>query len=223
MDSTNPEQQSGKDGAHAGPPRQNATVDDLADLDFEAPIAAAETADCEDLAAPFGAAVQRAGDPTINTDTAANRVFSMLAALAGLQLRPTDVNEPFKPLIVWSDGRRSSAPSDFRGPLLEVIAVMAEGARNPVLRARLADVVWLLDRKRGKHGILAIASYVEVIERVDRGELRFRGDNDAGALHHDVRRHLRRAMQIGRATGWDKAESVRARKLAIELRLRAVE
>src|ERR1700730_2324 len=149
MDSTNPEQQSGKDGAHAGPPRQNATVDDLADLDFEAPIAAAETADCEDLAAPFGAAVQRAGDPTINTDTAANRVFSMLAALAGLPLGPTDVNEPLKPLIVWSDGRRSSAPSDFRGPLLEVIAVMAEDARNPVLRARLADVVWLLDRKRG--------------------------------------------------------------------------
>jgi hypothetical protein len=57
-----------------------------------------------------------------------------------MQRRPTDVNEPFKPLIVWTDGR-SSAPSDFRGPLLEAIAAMAERARNPVLRARLADMI----------------------------------------------------------------------------------
>src|SRR5690348_4199522 len=106
MDKTNLEQRSGEDAAHSEPPWKNLTIGDLADLDFETPIAGIETADCEDFAAPFGAAVQHSDDPAIDTYAGANRVFSMLAALAGMQLRPTDVSEPFKPLIVWRDGRR---------------------------------------------------------------------------------------------------------------------
>jgi hypothetical protein len=38
---------------------------------------------------------------------------------------------------------------------------MATHAKHPVPRARLADVCWLLDRKRAQLGASAISAYVE--------------------------------------------------------------
>lgn len=80
---------------------------------------------------------------------------------------------------------------------------------NPVLRARLCDISWLLDRKRGVLGTRAISSYVEIVRKSDAGELkwRFPEENEDGGLQHEAPTHLRRALQIGRSIGWDKAEN----------------
>jgi hypothetical protein len=68
----------------------------------------------------------------------------MLAAVTGVQLmRAREPNDPFGAMFVFTDGRRSAVPADFRGPPIEVLAQMAERAKHPVLRARLADVSWL--------------------------------------------------------------------------------
>jgi hypothetical protein len=73
----------------------------------------------------------------------------------------------------------------------------------------------------GNLGTLALSSYVEIIRQVDNGKLKFRYNEEGGALAHDVRDYLRRALQIGRAIGWEKPETLAARKLAVELRERA--
>jgi nitrogen regulatory protein PII len=100
---------------------------------------------------------------------------------------------------------------------------MADRATNPVLRARLYDVSWLLDRKRGALGTRAVSSYVEIVSKADAGELkwRFPEENEDGGLQHEASTHLRRALQIGRSIGWEKAETVAARLLVAELRKRA--
>jgi hypothetical protein len=140
-----------------------------------------------------------------------------------MAFRSNEKNEPFGAMIVWADGRRSPIPSDFEGLPLEVLAVAAQNARHPVLRARLSDLCWVLDLKRGKLARAAIAAYVDIINKVDTGGLSFLHDTGNGALKHHVRDLLRRALLIGKATGWDKDEAMAARKTLIELRARAIE
>jgi len=87
----------------------------------------------------------------------------------------------------------------------------------------MCDVCWLLDRKRGTLGTLAISSYVETVRKADVGELkwRFSEENEDGGLQYEAYTHLRRALQIGRSIGWEKAETVAARLLVAGLRERA--
>jgi hypothetical protein len=204
------------------PPWLQATAADLVGLDFEAPIAASTTADSRELGDLFHAAM-KANEAAGDANTSAARVFSALSAVAGMHFKPHERNEPFGPMVTFTDGRRSAIPSDFRGEHANLLADMATRTKNPVLRARLADVCWLLDRKRGNLGGLAVAAYVEAVEKVDSGALKFRFSNKTGALQHGVRDYLRRAVDIGRAIGWEKAETVAARALVVLLRKRATQ
>jgi hypothetical protein len=154
-----------------GPPVWlRATLADLVDFDFEAPIKGSQSADSNELGQVFRTAAEGAG-ANGNSETPAVRVYSMLAAVTGMHLKAQESNEPFGPMVVWAEGRRSAAPGDFRGEPVEVLAQMAAGAKNPVLCARLADVCWLLERKRAQLGMTAIAAYVEVVNQVDGGAL----------------------------------------------------
>ncbi len=151
------------------------------------------------------------------------RVFSMLAAVTGMHLKAQEPNEPFGPMVVWAEGRRTAALGDFRGEPVEVLAQMAAGAENPVLQARLADVCWLLERKRAQLGITAISAYVEILKQVDSGALKFQYDKEPGALKIDVRNLLRRALSIARAMGSDQTAGSAARTMAANLRVRSFE
>jgi hypothetical protein len=44
---------------------------------------------------------------------------------------------------------------------------------DPVLRARLADISWLLERKRAALAGVATEAYVEIVKNVDAGTLKF--------------------------------------------------
>jgi len=196
-----------------------ATLDDLNAVDLEAPIAGATTARCSELSNQFQAALSPQPQEGAELPaTAETRVYQMIGAVAGMYFRPEQRNEPFGPLMILADGRRTAAPEDFRGGPLEVLAAAAERATNPVLRARLGDVCWLLERRRGTLGSSAIAAYVEIVRKVASGELKLADDEEPGALKSKARDYLRRALQIGRGIGWDKAETRAARELAIELR-----
>jgi hypothetical protein len=80
----------------------------------------------------------------------------------------------------------------------------------------------LLDRKRGKLALAAIADYTETVQKTGDGKLKYRFASKGGALQHDARDYLRRALQIGRAVGWDKAETIAARDLVKRLRALAL-
>jgi hypothetical protein len=193
-----------------------ATLADLADLEFESPIADSKSADSQELGDLFRKA---AGE---TDDTPAARVFRMLSAVTGMLFRPKDRSEPFGAMVVFPDGRRSPVAGDFRGPPVEVLAAIARRATNPALRARLSDLCWFIERKRVDLGTAAVAAYVDILRKVDSGALAFRFDDGKGVLKHDARGLLRRALQIGRAVGWDKPEAVAARTQATELRVRAI-
>ena len=113
-------------------------------------------------------------------------------------------------------------PADFRGHI-DVLESLASRANHPVLRARLADVCALLDRKRGKIGFIALSAYLEIVERVASGEFKFRFEDASNALSRHSEELLRRALQLGRFLGWDKPEALRARDFASRLRLQANE
>jgi hypothetical protein len=129
------------------PPWLRATMADAQAVEFEVPILASVTADCDELGDRFRAFLQPQegaelpDDPTI-------RVFNLLSSILGMHFQPEHKNEPFGPMVTFADGRRSAIPEDFRGAHVDVLAGMADRATNPVLQARLCDVCWLLDRKR---------------------------------------------------------------------------
>jgi hypothetical protein len=185
-----------KDGNESSsvPPWLRATLVDLKALDFESPITSSTTADCGELSELFQTAAQPPSASGELHDTSIARVFAMLSAVTGMYFKSEERNEPFGPMVVFPDGRRSAIPSDFRGGPIDVLAEMAEQAKNPVLRARLADVCWLLERKRSNLGNLAVAMYVEIVRLVDNGRLRYRFQENDEAFHFETRDHLRRAL-----------------------------
>lgn len=89
----------------------------------------------------------------------------MLSAVTGMHFKPEDRHEPFRPFVTFPDGRRSAILADFRGAHAETLCDLASRTKHPVLRARLADIGWTLDRKRGDVGSLALAAYVEIVIR----------------------------------------------------------
>ena len=202
------------------PPWLAATIEDAQASDFEAPIAGSRAADAQELSDLFKAAANP--DQTATPTASAVRIYNMLAAVAGIHFSPENRDEPFGPMAVLADGRRSPIPEDFRGNPQQVLSNLAEHSSNPVLRARLSDVSWLLDRRQTGLGVAAISSYIEIIRKLDNRQLEFRYNEEIDILGHDVEEYLRRSLQIGRAIGWNKPEVATARELAANIRQRAI-
>jgi hypothetical protein len=185
------ENQGSGDCTSQAPPWARASIADLADLDFEGPVRESQSADSTELGDLFRRAAGAVGEDRELPDTPSARVFNMLAAVAGMLFKSQEPNEPFGAMAVFADGRRSAVLSDFRGEATEVLAEMAALAKHPVLRARLADTSWLLDRKKGQLAATAAEAYVEIVRKVDSGALKFRFDKDHGALKFEARDLLR--------------------------------
>jgi hypothetical protein len=145
------------------PPWLRATKADAQAVDFEAPIAGSVTGDCDELADRFRSLLQPHEEGADLPDNPTTAVFNLLSSVLGMHFKSEQKNEPFGPMVTFPDGRRSAIPEDFRGAHVDVLAHMADRATNPVLRARLCDVCWLLDRKRGTLGTQAMSSYVEIV------------------------------------------------------------
>ncbi|MGO9134653.1 MAG: hypothetical protein ACLP8A_11500, partial [Methylovirgula sp.] len=200
-------------------PWLQATLNDLNGLDFEAPISGIASADTQEISRIFQAASQ---STTCVTGDSASRIFAFVAAVTGMYFKPQDRNEPFGPMCQWADGRRTAISSDFRSHV-DLLAQVAEQATNSVLRARFADLCWLLDPKRANLAVAAIAAYGDIVMMVDRKELVFRLPTDDGALNEETRDQLRRALQIARVAGSDKPETAAVRQLTKSLREKAIE
>lgn len=141
-----------------------ATLEDATDIDFEAPIAGSDTADCHELSGLYRLASQQSDGSSVPPDTASNRIFLMLTSITGMRLKPNEPNEPFGAMAIFAEGLRSAIASDFRSHV-ELLADLARRATNPVLRARLSDVCWVLDRTRGKLALATISAYTDIVEK----------------------------------------------------------
>ena len=74
------------------------------------------------------------------------RVLWLLGNVCSLRLEPGSPNEPFKPAFVAPEGR-SAIADDFTEAEIELFAKIVDEIDDPWLKARLADVVWLVQQR----------------------------------------------------------------------------
>lgn len=87
------------------------------------------------------------------------KVLWLLADACSMMLRPSNPNAPFKPMFII-DGKRSALPEDFTVADIEFFSAIVDIVDNIYLKARLADLVWLLKRPRDpRFALIAIDAY----------------------------------------------------------------
>src|SRR6218665_1565854 len=91
------------------------------------------------------------------------KVLWLLADVCSMMLSPSSQNEPFKPSIIFTNGRRTAIPDDLTATDVEFFAEIAETVTDIRLRARLADLVWLKGKPRNvKFALMAIDAYRDI-------------------------------------------------------------
>lgn len=91
------------------------------------------------------------------------RALILLARICSLQLEPDNKRAPFLPASKAADGRRGFMPEDLTSEEIAALSEFAEGVENTLLKARIADLVWLRERRRGiAFAHLAIDTYCEL-------------------------------------------------------------
>jgi len=87
------------------------------------------------------------------------KVLWLLADASSMMLHPSSLTEPFKPFAVFHD-RRSALPEDFGADDLSFFAEVVEHIDHSLLKARLADLLWLVGKPRkAQHAFAAIDAY----------------------------------------------------------------
>lgn len=89
------------------------------------------------------------------------RILNLLSRVASMMLAPSSLNEPFTPYFQdFQEGRRSALPDDFTQEELVFFEEILDDVKEPWLRARLADLLWLRKApKNPSHAKTAIDSY----------------------------------------------------------------
>ncbi|MGR0483011.1 MAG: DUF4209 domain-containing protein [Candidatus Electronema sp. V4] len=125
--------------------------------------AAIKASDCKGYASISTALSTAARTAIENGQLFEGNSLRLLANACSMMLNPSSPNEPFKPLMVMNDGRRSSLPIDFQKSDINLLAEFVEEVDDPWLQARLADLLWLLVKPRSpKHALLAIDAYCKI-------------------------------------------------------------
>lgn len=122
-------------------------------------IAAVEGA-ARDSYSSMGEALAAAARKAVEAGQLAHgKVLWLLADACSMMLEPSSSNQPFRPFAVMGD-RRSAIPEDFAASDLALFAAVAAEVDDSRLRARLADLCWLLMKpRRPDIALLAIDAY----------------------------------------------------------------
>ncbi len=165
-------------------PWLEAALEDLIGLDIDSPIASSAAADASELSDHYRNAFQALSSRDESEGPAA-RIWSILWAITGMYFKPVDLNEPFGPMLVLANGDRSAIPADFREHV-DILETMARATSNVVLRTRLCDLTWLLDRKRVWAGVAAITEYADLVRAVECKTLMFRNSTGEERFYHEI-------------------------------------
>jgi hypothetical protein len=153
----------------------------------------AETADIptySTLQSKFG---QKAAELEKLGDVAASAVYQFLGQISFIHLQPDIKDQPLRAGLI-SPTRRSAAIEDFDEQTRNTIEQLVSRTRIPLLQARFADIIWVLQkRKDHKMAEQAARSYLAAFKAVDA----------AGhwAYEFDC---LKRGMALARAVGAKK-------------------
>lgn len=163
------------------------SAEDFERYEWQETALGSEERECRTYAAVYAA---KARDAETAGDTAGRRVFALLHRVCSLELMPHSPEAPFVPSMVLGD-RRTSAIEDFDDDHLACLHAIVPTARDPELRARIADVLWC--RRVGGHEMaeLAVGAYLESAEVLEDPE-------DWSECAERIRRALNLAASLGK-------------------------
>lgn len=165
------------------------SVDDLRAMDVEEIINSAKTKECGYYSDGFFARSKEA-EKAGNTELA--QAYRLMGGVTSMAVKSERTNEPFRPFYTSAQGR-SATSSDFSNEELESLGQFLPEVKDPDLRARIADLLWV--RKRDfRMAELAITAYLEssaVLEHPKNWLYCF----------HKIERAFRLGVQLGRKTG----------------------
>ena len=88
------------------------------------------------------------------------RVLQLLAFACAMHLDPESRNKPFKPIPVGLDGKPAVIPRDFTETHMAFFAQIIDDVDNALLKARLADLLWMhRGTRHADFALTAIDSY----------------------------------------------------------------
>jgi len=166
----------------------------LADFDvclLEAPIAALDQVDMTSVSVAYHQA-------SATTSSPCKEVYRLLGETAGIHLTPAERGRIWGPGISFGD-RRSMIPSDLRGEQSDVLEAVLPRVKHPALRARIADIVWTNDMRKGGVAMTAIDAYCDCVEGLMDGSLKAAYPVGSRDLV-DAQTPAHRALQIASAT-----------------------
>ena len=166
----------------------------LADFDacvLDAPIAALNQVDMASVSLAYHQASAMARSPC-------KEVFRLLGEIAGIHLDPAERGGIWGPGTSF-DNRRSMIPSDIRGEQSDVLEAVLPRVEHPALKARIADIVWTNDKRKGGVAKTAIDAYCDCIEGLMDGSLKAAHPVDGLDLV-DAQKPAHRALQIASVT-----------------------
>ncbi|UVK39943.1 DUF4209 domain-containing protein [Mesorhizobium sp. AR10] len=181
-------------------------------------IAATAVVDSSDIYARIReaiAAVKAAGDAD------SEQALEVLGQIANYHFEPNDRAEPFRPMAIM-DGRRSLIPTDLLSDQIGVLVKLVPEIGHHALRARVADVCWLLNKKDAISGLQAVSSYVECIKLVLDGEAKFDFD-ETNPASVPAAEYLKRATIVARSMGWKRSEFDPLRQIIADVSQRALD
>lgn len=139
------------------------TSEDFADCGWKEVLASSDRENHPSMYSAMYSAFSDAAKQSFNQDQQAHgKVLSLLADACSMVLSPDSTNEPFKPFVDFraSGGGRSILPDDLSETDITFFAEIVETVDDPWLKARLADLVWLLQSPRKvEFALAAIDSY----------------------------------------------------------------
>jgi hypothetical protein len=166
----------------------------LADFDacaLEAPIAALNQVDMPSLSIAYQQALATTPSPC-------KEVFRLLSEITGIHLNPAERGRIWGPGFSFNN-RRSMVPSDIRGEQSDVLEEVLPRIKHPALRARIADIVWTNDMRKGAVAETAITAYCDCVTGLMDGSLKAAYPVD-GCNLVDALTPAHRALQIASAT-----------------------
>ena len=132
------------------------TKEDFANCGWKEVLAGADREGYASMHSALSDAEKQAFDEDRKTH---GKVLWLLSGACSMMLSPESVNEPFKPMAVFNN-QRTMIPDDLSEVDVTFFAQVVDKIGDLWLKARLADLVWLVKSPRDvKYALIAIDSY----------------------------------------------------------------
>jgi hypothetical protein len=162
-----------------------ATRDDFLESDWEAVIARSSDKECNYYRSHI---FQKARDGKDANDQKTEELFGLLGDICSFHLRRDSPDQPFGPMMTSPQGR-TAIPEDLDEDQIIFLNGIVRDVTDADLRARVADVLWVL-RRDYKLGEVAVSAYLESVVTLE--------DPKNWVATND---RITRALQIARLMG----------------------